>query len=394
MKRWLLAALVLGVWLPTIAQQPGTETTCPPQFSNSFCVLSGNVYAGVEDISSNIAFSPDGQLVATAVTIGADDIARSRPVVRVWQVTTGQLVYELSGHVGTISSVHFSPDGRLLATSSTSHPSGGAIKLWEVASGREVRTLSLRPGEYNGLRIAFSPNGRLLATVACNYIRDRCDQNDVILWDVATGREIRRIAQAHRDNILSLVFIADELLATSSLADQDIKIWQVSTGRLVQTLSTLDFVTKFNNFEFFKSGLIIAISPNRQFLVSYSIRSPNYLLIWDGASGQPLGFLRDLEFVSLSFSPNGQFLAGSRPLQPLQPLTGNQRLQIWRVKDKVEDWQVARTLVLPFVMRFGLGYVLDELAFSPKGDLLAIGVDNPGPPYRSVVQLWYIGDLK
>jgi WD40 repeat protein len=75
-----------------------------------------------------VAFSPDGRLLAS----GSDD-----QTVKLWDVETGQEVRTLRGHNGGVWSVAFSPDGRLLASGS----GDGTVKLWDVATGQEVRTL-------------------------------------------------------------------------------------------------------------------------------------------------------------------------------------------------------------------------------------------------------------
>jgi WD40 repeat protein len=71
----------------------------------------------------------------------------------------------------TWSSVAFSPDGRLLASGSRDK----TIKLWEVASGSLVRTLT---GHTDSVfSVAFSPDGRLLASGS--------DDNTIRLWDIS-----------------------------------------------------------------------------------------------------------------------------------------------------------------------------------------------------------------
>jgi WD40 repeat protein len=78
------------------------------------------------------------------------------------------LVRTLSGHIG-VCGVAFSPDGRLLATASAD----GTARLWDPATGQHQRTLT---GHTNAvLGVAFSPDGRLLATAG--------DDGTMRLWD-------------------------------------------------------------------------------------------------------------------------------------------------------------------------------------------------------------------
>src|SRR5215813_12521880 len=81
----------------------------------------------------------------------------------------------------------FSPDGRLLATA-TFHTN--TIKLWETATGRELRNLSSGGTNTTSLSpvFAFSPDSRLLAVSGGN--------NSVVVWDVTTGREVQTLAGA------------------------------------------------------------------------------------------------------------------------------------------------------------------------------------------------------
>jgi WD40 repeat protein len=81
-----------------------------------------------------VAFSPDGRLLASG---SADN------TIKLWDVATGSEVRTLTGHTDDVNSVAFSPDGRLLASGPWDKTGWDkTIKLWDVATGSEVRTLT------------------------------------------------------------------------------------------------------------------------------------------------------------------------------------------------------------------------------------------------------------
>jgi WD40 repeat protein len=92
--------------------------------------------------------------------------------VRLWDPATGQPTGTLEGHESTVYGVAFSPDGRLLATGGDD----GTVRLWDPATGQPTGTLEGHADTVND--VAFSPDGRLLATGS--------DDRTVRLWDTRT----------------------------------------------------------------------------------------------------------------------------------------------------------------------------------------------------------------
>src|SRR6266436_1068533 len=93
----------------------------------------------------------------------------------------------------------FSPDGRLLATSTFRT---NTIKLWETATGRELRDLSTGGQNSTGMApvVAFSANGRLLAAAAGG--------NSVKVWDAISGRELQTLAGGGQPRFMSALGVS------------------------------------------------------------------------------------------------------------------------------------------------------------------------------------------
>jgi WD40 repeat protein len=98
-----------------------------------------------------------------------------------------------------ILSVAFSPDGKLLATGDVNHE----IHIWQVADGKQLLTCKVDEGWV--WSVAFSPNGRFLASSA---------NRTVHLWDVQTG-ECLQTLQGYSDRVFSLAFSPDGRLLAS-----------------------------------------------------------------------------------------------------------------------------------------------------------------------------------
>jgi WD40 repeat protein len=125
-----------------------------------------------------VAFSPDGKLLAAAVGYYQNNNIRGKgppAEVRVWDATTGQIVFNLRGHKGCVWSVAFSRDGRRLASAAgfLYRRQPGEVKIWDLQTGEEV--CSLRGHTATVFGVSFSPDGRRLATAG--------EDGTVKIWD-------------------------------------------------------------------------------------------------------------------------------------------------------------------------------------------------------------------
>jgi WD40 repeat protein len=120
----------------------------------------------------------------------------------------------------------FSPDSSRLAISCET-----TVTLWDMASGRQSGSLKWPPAEppYSNITsLTHSPDGRQLAVGR--------GSDGIRLWDTATGREIRGL-QGHTGAVSRLAYSPDGRRLASASADRTVKLWDLATGNEVLTLT-------------------------------------------------------------------------------------------------------------------------------------------------------------
>jgi WD40 repeat protein/tetratricopeptide (TPR) repeat protein len=243
----------------------------------------------------SVAFSPDSRLLAAGN--GAPLEPETDGEIYIWEVATGREVRVLRGQHSCINSVAFSPDGRLLASGSgrplgflmgmgrKAEPTPGEIKIWDVASGQEVRTLRGHGAGVNG--VAFSPDGSHLVSAG--------DDHSVKIWSVASGQETSSFRAVLPQGV---AWSADGKRAAAAAGDLQVHVWEPEGGREVLQLRG-------------HSAMCwgVAFSPDGRRLASTS--HDTTVKVWHAASGQELASLRGHghEVYAVAFSSDGRQLA-------------------------------------------------------------------------------------
>jgi len=253
---------------------------------------------------TSVVLSADGRwLASTADEIGVAS-GKYDPVVRLWNLQDGRLAHALAGHAEGVLAAAFTPDGRVLASGGRDH----TVRLWDTATGQELRTLRGHTGQVNA--VAISPDGRLLASGGGlvdwrNWEGDnRPIDKTIRLWDVATGRELRTLTGSAGDAV-SLAFSPDGRFLVSGHhtietrergggpVDRAVRVWDVATGGLVRTLATRGEQNE------------VAFSPDGRRLVA----AGGPVQVWDAASWRELRAIRTpAEAVQARFTPDGRWL--------------------------------------------------------------------------------------
>jgi WD40 repeat protein len=176
----------------------------------------GHPLGAIGDVATDVAFQPDGKQLAMGrfdSSIGIFDATTRRELAH---IPVGSIVY----------SVRYSPDGRLIAAGSID----GKVRFWD-ATTRAPAGPPLDTGPAFVWQIAFSPDGRLLAAAVDPngprniYEPDR--QGEAQLWNVASRRRVGKSMVPGKHSILSVAFSPDgKVLATGSFEERT-ELWNV-----------------------------------------------------------------------------------------------------------------------------------------------------------------------
>lgn len=316
-----------------------------------------------------IAYSPDGTRIAT----GGDD-----GTAQVWDAATGKSLLTLAGHTIGVGQVAFTPDGDRLLTGSKD----GTARLWDISptGGRDWLTVPgpgqrqggvsfspdgtsfAVPGQDSGVtirdvetgakiitlkghdatirRMAFSPDGSLLAAADGATPENPQANRTVPVWEVVTG-DLMITLTGHTDQVSAVAYSPDgRRLATGSW-DGTVRLWDASSGKELHAADV-------------ESGAFaLAFSPDGRWLVSGDDGDP-FLTVWDADTLERRGRLRghtDL-IQDVAFAPTGEVVTAS-----------------WDGTAKVWDLASRRELA---TLRGHSGPLLG-VAVSPDGTLVATG---------------------
>ncbi len=168
----------------------------------------------------SLAWSPDGSRLAVGGEHGA---------VRLWDGRTGRAVGDLVGHAGRVWDLAWSPDRRYLASAGEE----GTIRLWDLADGKPVgQPLSL-DGETPAVRLAWSPDSRLLVGA---FGLTQSSPQVLRLWRVAKPRPDARVMRGGSSQVGSLAWSPDGRYVAGGDGSGTVWIWDPRTGGRVAAL--------------------------------------------------------------------------------------------------------------------------------------------------------------
>lgn len=208
------------------------------------------------------------------------------------------LARSLKGHGSWVYTTTFSPDNTLLA----SGDGEGVVKVWEVSSGREIRTLRVAGGEqFQTLedlkaqlvgQVRFTADGKQLITAT---------RRSVKLWDLTSGVEVRSLADA----AYPFAVTADGQTMVSAYRSAKLAVWHLGEGRLVRTLHGCG-----------KQPGAVAVAPSGAMAACGTFFGEYTVRLLDAQSGKEIGNMggergATKATLGLQFSKDGRMLAAS-----------------------------------------------------------------------------------
>jgi WD40 repeat protein/uncharacterized caspase-like protein len=274
--------------------------------------------------------------------------------------------------IGATRSV-FSPDGRLLATTTMRST---AIKLWETATGRELRNLSGGPQTGMTLSpfVAFSRDSRLIAAAA--------GDNSVKVWDVITGREVQTLSSSQGGiasaiaGVFFIAFTPDGRIVTISDA---IRIWDPASGQELRSFP----MSALNPTALMGGGAGAALTPDgTQLAFVYTDEGRPQVKFWELSTGREARSInlpdKEIESIELSFTPDGRLLVGG---------IVDKRLHIWDLSGKGSERELGATTTeyggIKFtrdgrLIAFAEGYTVKLWEVATGRELPALNAPNSG----------------
>ncbi|AFZ27544.1 WD40 repeat-containing protein [Cylindrospermum stagnale PCC 7417] len=228
---------------------------------------------GHSDLVISVAVSADGKTLASSSADGT---------IKLWDITTGKLIKTLN-HRYQVYGVAWNRDSKTLAS-----VSGNEIIIWNVTTGKRLKTLTGSDGFWS---VTWSPNGKKLASGSWD--------KTIRLWDANTGKIIKTLT-GHTSEVYNVVWSPDSKTLASGSGDSTIKLWNGTTGK---------FITTLNGHRGTVYGL--AWSPDSKTLASAS--TDRTIKLWNITTGELITTLTGHSDAvgSVDWSADGKTLASS-----------------------------------------------------------------------------------
>ena len=303
-----------------------------------------------------VTFTPDGSRAVAGTHHGGPDA----DTIYVWDVDTGEQIHKIektsdgkdASNYG-VTSLAVSPDNRLLLSGAGGY--GPPLYLWDIDSGRSIRTLAGHNG--GDIRVAFDP-------VNLQYAATGSYDDQIILWDIQNGRDIQHFV-GHTGRITGLAFSPDGQHILSGSTDRTLRLWDIASG--AESSRYQGAWSPVSSIACSASGVVAASYMNSDGSV-YVWRDPDHYL---------REFHSGRRATDIDISPDGlMILAGLA--------SPDNNLVLWNLDENVERHRLTQD-----------GWIT-AVTFSPTDAAVALvssygNSNQPGFPRGTTLALWNVG---
>ncbi len=270
---------------------------------------------------TSVTFSPDGKVLAS----GSED-----KTVCIYDTNSGTLIKKLKEHTGSVTSVTFSPDGKVLASGSWDN----TVCLFSVINGKLIKKLKEHTGSVTS--VTFSPDGKVLASGS--------EDKTVCIYDTNSGTLIKKLKE-HTGSVTSVTFSPDGKVLASGSWDNTVCLFSVINGKLIKKLK--EHTSSVTSVTFSPDGKIIASGSRDNTVCLFNINSAQLIKKLKEHTGS---------VTSVTFSPDGKVLASGSWDNTVCLFSVINGKLIKKIRDYSDD--------------------IECIAFSPNGKIFVSGSEN------------------
>ncbi|MBT31266.1 MAG: hypothetical protein CMO01_16550 [Thalassobius sp.] len=280
---------------------------------------------GHEGRATYVTINPSHTTIATTASDG---------VIKLWDIASGRILRTLDGHSSKVNAISFSSDGKLLVSGSYDQ----TVKVWEVSTGMNIQTLE---GHTSPIQtVAFSPDDLIVASGSGDFSKDSSDTS-IKIWEVLTGKMIHSF-EGHEKSTSTLTFNSNGRYLVSGGWDNKVILWSLSNNKKLREYC--GHTEKINTVKFNPDGMSFA-----------SCSQDKTIKTWDIVSGEMLYNLPDNlgNSNSFSYSVDGRYIISGGL---------NHQINMWRSQNG--------KLLKSFPTKLSW---ISSVVYNPEGNIIACG---------------------